>query len=66
MTRDRFASKMATDVALVEFNAARTLGYSYEAAYAKSYRVGDETYGAVMSEDRPLITMGLRMIGNFR
>ncbi len=66
MAEMHFAEFVASSVARQELSISRALGYSDEAAYEKSYRVGDETYGAVMSENQPLITMGLRMIGNFR
>jgi hypothetical protein len=66
MAEMHFASLIASSVARQELATARALGYDDEAAYAKSYHVADETYGTVMSEERPLVTMGLRLIGNFR
>jgi hypothetical protein len=64
MTIETFARRIATNVARQELASARAIGYSDELAYEKSFRVGDETYAAVMAEYRPLITMGLRVIGN--
>ncbi len=62
MIPETFARKVATCVAARELIAARTLGYSDDVAYEKSFRAGNGAYALAISQDRPLITMGLRFV----
>lgn len=45
-----------------EIKAARQLGYGEIDAQASAFAALDETYNAVLDPDRPLITLGKRVI----
>jgi len=60
MTREDFARKIAVAVGLNELNASRALGSNEP--YTRAHKAFGETYVLCMSEDRPMVTMGSRMI----
>lgn len=57
-----FARKMARMAFHAELRFVRMFCHSDVMAYNRAAEVADETYDLVMSEDRPLVTMGMRTI----
>jgi len=60
MNREDFARKMAANVGMDELSAARALGRSDP--YTSAHKAFVDTYALCMSQDRPMVTMGCRMI----
>jgi len=60
MTREDFARKIAVAVGLNELNSSRTLGS--KDPYTSAHKAFEDTYALCMSQDRPMVTMGCRMI----
>jgi len=60
MNREDFARKMAVAVGLNELHAARAIGRSDP--YTSAHKAFEDTYALCMSQDRPMVTMGCRMI----